>query len=415
MPVPYIDKINQRLIGSEQQIFSESHQIGTTALNTVTPDTIRLVEIPLLETPSSVAIPGFSEVTTLPGTNEFSVDYTNGRILFNSSRNGEFVVVDYKGRGSIIDAEDVNEIQQVFVGSVTPGSPTIGIASLDGTLSAGIVRPSNISTVPTDDFSFLRDVQVGRDLTVIGNLDVQGTLTTLQTETVTIDDNKLLLNSNVTGAPTEDSGIEIERGSSTNVELIWNETNDSWQLVGTAGVLLEAFDSGLWSAPTQVSIGTNATEALRIDANQNVSIGTGFAPAAKFHNSGSTVFGITTDSDPASIPVATVDNFTGINITTTVSTSVTLPTPTNTTAGRFFTVLHNDTSGSTLNVDGSNIGAGKGSTFMWDSTAWIPVGATGGFELLTVDPVSPVTADVWFNDTDKQFKGYNGSEIIILG
>ena len=35
---------------------------------------------------------------------------------------------------------------------------------------------------------------------------------------------------NVTGSPSENSGIEIERGTSTNKTFIWDETNDRWTL-----------------------------------------------------------------------------------------------------------------------------------------------------------------------------------------
>ena len=68
------------------------------------------------------------------------------------------------------------------------------------------------------------------DLTVSGNLTVSGTTTSINTETLTVNDNIVVLNNNVTGAPTENAGIEVERGSSTNVALRWNETSDTWEL-----------------------------------------------------------------------------------------------------------------------------------------------------------------------------------------
>jgi hypothetical protein len=69
----------------------------------------------------------------------------------------------------------------------------------------------------------------------VNNLTVAGTTTTVNSETVAIADNILTLNSNVTtGTPTENGGIEISRGSSTNASLIWNETNTRW-VAGVAG------------------------------------------------------------------------------------------------------------------------------------------------------------------------------------
>jgi len=67
------------------------------------------------------------------------------------------------------------------------------------------------------------------DLTVSGNLTVSGTTTTVNTETINLADNIIILNSNETSAPSQNAGIEIERGSSTNVAFQWNETTDVWE------------------------------------------------------------------------------------------------------------------------------------------------------------------------------------------
>lgn len=68
------------------------------------------------------------------------------------------------------------------------------------------------------------------DLTITGNLTVNGTTTTVNTETVTINDNILVLNNNAAAAPTENGGIEIERGNLANSSIIWNETTDNWTM-----------------------------------------------------------------------------------------------------------------------------------------------------------------------------------------
>jgi len=67
------------------------------------------------------------------------------------------------------------------------------------------------------------------DLTVSGNLTVSGTTTTVNTETINLADNIITLNSNEAGTPSQNAGIEVERGSSTNVALQWNETSDVWE------------------------------------------------------------------------------------------------------------------------------------------------------------------------------------------
>ena len=65
---------------------------------------------------------------------------------------------------------------------------------------------------------------------VSGDLTVSGTTTTVNTETIKLADNLIELNSNVTGAPNENAGIEINRGTSANVQFRWNETTDTWEL-----------------------------------------------------------------------------------------------------------------------------------------------------------------------------------------
>ena len=49
---------------------------------------------------------------------------------------------------------------------------------------------------------------------------------------VQIAGNNIVLNSAVTGTPSTNAGIEVERGTSTNVTLVWNETDDAWDLNG---------------------------------------------------------------------------------------------------------------------------------------------------------------------------------------
>tara|TARA_B000000565_G_scaffold100696_1_gene74960 strand:- start:1318 stop:2214 length:897 start_codon:yes stop_codon:yes gene_type:complete len=74
-------------------------------------------------------------------------------------------------------------------------------------------------------------VTTSGDLTVTGDLTVNGTTTTVNTATLDIEDNIITLNKNQTGTPavTLRSGIEVERGDSTNVKFQFNELIDKWQ------------------------------------------------------------------------------------------------------------------------------------------------------------------------------------------
>jgi hypothetical protein len=71
---------------------------------------------------------------------------------------------------------------------------------------------------------------VNNNLVVSGNLTVDGTTTTLNTATLEVEDNIVLLNKGVTGIPSLNAGLEIERGDSANVNILWNESSDSWTI-----------------------------------------------------------------------------------------------------------------------------------------------------------------------------------------
>ena len=66
-------------------------------------------------------------------------------------------------------------------------------------------------------------------LIVGGNLTVNGTTTSITSNELVIGDNIIVLNNDVTGTPSQNAGMEIERGSSTNVGVRWNESTDRWE------------------------------------------------------------------------------------------------------------------------------------------------------------------------------------------
>ena len=74
------------------------------------------------------------------------------------------------------------------------------------------------------------NASITNDLSVGGNLSVTGNIITVNTSTLLIEDNTIKLNSGASGAPTENAFLSVERGSSDDVSLRWNETSDTWQI-----------------------------------------------------------------------------------------------------------------------------------------------------------------------------------------
>jgi len=76
------------------------------------------------------------------------------------------------------------------------------------------------------------DLAATGNVTITGNLDVNGTTTTLDTTNSTIADRLIELGTGTTGTPANDMGIVLERGSSDNAFIGWDESADKF-IVGT--------------------------------------------------------------------------------------------------------------------------------------------------------------------------------------
>lgn len=108
-------------------------------------------------------------------------------------------------------------------------------------------------------------------VTISGNLNVLGNTTTIHSTQLTVDDNIITLNGNVTGVPTLNAGIAVNRGSSANVYVLWNETVDKWQVTNdgtTYGNILTAATSGNVTLPSNLVI-QNTTVAPSATAGYN--------------------------------------------------------------------------------------------------------------------------------------------------
>jgi hypothetical protein len=117
--------------------------------------------------------------------------------------------------------------------SITIGTTEIDLGTSEGDIlgltSLGVDNLSlDGSTVTTTTGDLNLDSASGT-VVVAGNLTVSGTTTTVNSETLTINDNIITLNNNEAGTPSQNAGIEVERGTSANVLLRWNETSDVWE------------------------------------------------------------------------------------------------------------------------------------------------------------------------------------------
>ena len=105
-----------------------------------------------------------------------------------------------------------------------------------------------------------------------GNLVVTGDTTTVNSIQTSFADPKLLINGDLTGAPSEDVGIEIERGTSDNKFLLWNETTDKWS-VGAETFVAGIFEGNLTGNVTG-DITSSGSTFSNIDINGGAIDGT---------------------------------------------------------------------------------------------------------------------------------------------
>lgn len=96
---------------------------------------------------------------------------------------------------------------------------------------------------------------ISNAVVISGNLTVSGTTTFVNTATLNVSDNIITLNSDVGAiAPSENAGVEVNRGTSANVSLIWNETADKWQITEDGTNFFNIHRKG-----TDVVLGTDTT------------------------------------------------------------------------------------------------------------------------------------------------------------
>lgn len=128
---------------------------------------------------------------------------------------------------------------------IVKGNTTLGDQGTDTISVVGVV---NSNVIPAADATQnlgsatnrWNDVYVGGTLysdditattvTIAGNLTVTGTTTYLNTETLTVADNIIRLNTNLAddATPALNAGIEVNRGAEVDVSLIWDETQNLW-------------------------------------------------------------------------------------------------------------------------------------------------------------------------------------------
>ena len=203
----------------------------------------------------------------------------------------------------------INSADQ-FVGTVTSVATANGLSggtiTSSGTLgvTTGSTLTVNTTGIHVNSALSIASLALSGDLTVTGNLTVSGTRTYVNTTTLDIGDNIFTLNADLGAvAPSQDAGIEIMRGTSANVQFIWDETNDRWSTNSQPLAVSSLVAAGALSGVTTAALG-------------NTTI-TGFANVTSTLQAGGVAtFAANANFDSGVLFVDGTNNRVGVNTTT---------------------------------------------------------------------------------------------------
>ena len=178
--------------------------------------------------PGSLYVNGQKVLEESSGNIVVSAD-VNQNLVLATTGDGN-VEIDPQGTGSILLKGPV----QVQAGSQVLSSDGNAIqfgnqVAVDAITSKSTNTDLTITAAGTGKVYVNDNLTVANNLIVSGNLTINGTTTTINATTLTIADNIIDLNSNVTGTPTTNAGIRVVRGDSAATQLRWNETSGVWQ------------------------------------------------------------------------------------------------------------------------------------------------------------------------------------------
>lgn len=164
-------------------------------------------------------------------------------LLLDAGQSGENIRIGFgKNTGKEIYWDTTSEQFTITDDVFVEGGYLVGVDSffVDGTtgdVGIGTTTPSKTLDV-AGDANITGNLTVETDVTVTGDLTVNGTSFTANTETVLVEDNTLVINNGEIGAGVTagSSGVIIDRGSSDDYQLIFDETDDVFK-VGIASAM----------------------------------------------------------------------------------------------------------------------------------------------------------------------------------
>lgn len=241
------------------------------------------------------------------GVNAITTTISNDNVAVDVDVSGDSSLVSNTSGLFVIDST-LSIATSQLTGDITLGTQTSGayVETISGGTGVTVSGSGGEGSTPSvsigQDVSTTSDVTFA-DLTLTGNLVVQGTTTTVNSNEVNIGDAVILLNSDESGTPSQNGGIEIERGTSSNKTLVWDETADKWT-VGSETFVASTFEGNLTGDVTG-----NADTATALATARNIALGGDLSGSASFDGTSNITITATVSSDAIALGTNTTGDY----------------------------------------------------------------------------------------------------------
>lgn len=237
-------------------------------------------------TPTLAAGVSAAEIRTLIGAGTSS---TTGTVTSVAAAGNDGITVSgspitASGTITLGIADRGIETAKLVSDRVTYGTTTVGLGG-SSTSIAGLTALDFAAGDRTIGASVgANDLTIGAAASTVvipGNLTVNGTTTTVNSNTVNIGDAIITLNSDEAGAPSQNAGFEVERGTSANVQFVWDEAGDRWDFGASYDVRANGFigdlegnadTASIWQNARTITLGGDAAGSVSIDGSANVTL-----------------------------------------------------------------------------------------------------------------------------------------------
>ena len=173
-------------------------------------------------------------VTDSGGDGSLAYNSTSGVITYTGPSASEvrahFSVTDSGGDGALSYDNTTGVITYTGVSAAeTEARIDAHLTGGDGIdYSAGDVAVDSTVVRTTGTQTIAGAKTYSNDATFNGNVTISGTQTIVNSQITSLADSVIELNRDASGTPSEDAGLQVNRGSSADVNLIWDESEGYW-------------------------------------------------------------------------------------------------------------------------------------------------------------------------------------------